>query len=118
MALLFHDDSVHRLALFCAIADDLSNEDLEWLHEFGKKREERLEAAAKAAAAGLTERPYKDWTKEQIQKAIADLERERNEQMNKVLNEHKRAKEQISFLIQQLRAKQQLAQQQQLAAKK
>jgi len=92
-------------------SEGLSGEDLEWLHDFEKKREERLAAAAAAAAAGQAERPYKDWTKEQVQKAIADLERDRNEQMNKVLNEHKRSKEQISILIQQLRARQQQQQQ-------
>ena len=94
------------------IAEGLSGEDLEWLHDFAKKREERLAAAAAAAAAaGQAERPYKDWPKEQVQKAIADLERERNEQMNKTLNEHKRSREQINVLIQQLRAKQQQQQQ-------
>ena len=108
----FINDPLHFSFLFC-IAEDLSSEDLEWLRDFGKKRDERLKAAAKAAAADEKERPYKEWPKEQIQKAITDLEKERNEQMNKVLNEHKRSKEQISFLIQQIRAKQQQQQQQQ-----
>jgi len=82
--------------------DELSKEDIAWLQEFERKRAER-----RAEAAGMKERPYKDWSTDKLKAAVAEFERERNEQMNKVLNEHKRSKEQISFLIQQIRAKQQ-----------
>ena len=88
--------------MYCTTAGELSKEDIAWLQEFERKRAERL-----AQAAATPERPYKDWSTDKLKAAVAEFERERNEQMNKVLNEHKRSKEQISILIQQIRAKQQ-----------
>jgi len=90
-----------------APSGDLTDEDKEWLKQFQKDRAERH------ATVSSDDRPYRSWTAEQLKSAVAELEKERNEQMNKVLNEHKRSKEQISVLIQQIKAKQQQQQQQQ-----
>lgn len=80
----------------------VTEEDRAWL----RRLEETRAARRRAAAAAETENnPYKDLSDEQLAKMLQDLDKERNELMNKVLNEARRSREQICRMLEQVRAR-------------
>lgn len=79
----------------------VTEEDRAWL----RRLEETRAARRRAAAAETENNPYKDLSDEQLAKMLQDLDKERNELMNKVLNEARRSREQICRMLEQVRAR-------------
>lgn len=80
----------------------MTEEDREWLRRLEDARAARRRAAAEAAAQ---DNPYRDVSDAQLERMVQDLDKERNELMNKVLAEARRSREQICRMLEQLRAR-------------
>ena len=80
----------------------MTEEDREWLRRLADARAARRRAAAEAAAQ---DNPYRDVSDAQLERMVQDLDKERNELMNKVLAEARRSREQICRMLEQLRAR-------------
>lgn len=79
----------------------MTEEDREWLRKLEETRAARRRAAAEAEAQ---DNPYRDLSDEQLERMLQDLDKERNELLNKALNELRRGREQICRMQEQLRA--------------
>ena len=80
----------------------MTEEDREWLRRLADARAARRRAAA---AAEAQDNPYRDVSDAQLERMVQDLDKERNELMNKVLAEARRSREQICRMLEQLRAR-------------
>lgn len=82
---------------------EVAEEDREWLERLAATRAERRRAAEEEEAA--QDSALRALSDEQLEAMLQELDKERNERMNKVMNEYRRGKDQINRLREQVRAR-------------